>query len=91
MANAEPRKPIVLDDFTRAVHGGCICDTPDHCSDTNVGHDDSAALGIGKEDGVCWAESLAKLAKTRRRLTIEMVSPLGIGFLARNIEHYYVN
>ena len=68
--NTEPRETVVFDSISSSEGVARVGDTPDHGGDTNVGHDDSIALGLGEEDGV----------------GIEVVGPFRVGLLARDVE-----
>lgn len=70
VGDREPREAVVLDSIssTKAIAG--IGNTPDHGSDTDIGHDDCIALGLGEED----------------RIGIEVVGPFRVSLLTRNVE-----
>jgi hypothetical protein len=52
MRDAEPRDTVIFDDLGGTPDCGGVSDTPNHSGDADVGHDDYATLGFGKQDGV---------------------------------------
>jgi hypothetical protein len=70
MGDLEPWKQVVLDDLSSAINARGIHNSPDHRANANVAHDNSVPLSLGEQD----------------RVGVKMVSPLGVGLLARDIE-----
>lgn len=70
MGDQEPGEHVVLDDLTSSPDGGSVGGSPDHGEDTEVGGDDGVALRGVEED----------------RVGIEVVGPLGVRLLARDVE-----
>lgn len=50
VGDKEPGEAIILDNISSAVESRRVGNTPDHECNTDVGHDDCIALGLGEED-----------------------------------------
>jgi hypothetical protein len=70
VGNQEPGNAVILYNISSAVESRSVGNTPDHECNTDVGHDDGIALGLGEED----------------RVRVEVVGPLGVSLLAGNVE-----
>ena len=70
MGNQEPGNAVILHNISSAVESRGVGNTPDHECNTDVGHDDCIALGLGEEN----------------RVRVEVVGPLGVSLLAGNVE-----
>jgi hypothetical protein len=89
--DAEPRQAVIFDNLTGAPDGGGVSNAPDHGGDTNVRHDNSATLCLGEQYRVrCVVvhQCTARESGRTMRLTVKVVSPSGIRFLARYVEDY---
>ena len=64
MRNLEPGEEVVLDSVGDTVDLARISDTPDHGSNTDVGHDDSVALSLSEQDRVRWRGRKCELVST---------------------------
>jgi len=52
VADLEPGEGVVLDNVCDSIHGRGVCDSPNHGSNTDVGHDDRVTLSFREKDRV---------------------------------------